>query len=99
MASDNTPDNRRWFDSSLKPVTWASGLITFIFLLMDLLKRWTEETDRMSSVVIALLVLGGLLGCTYVVWRRTTPKSHGDKRRYQYPRLRPWGFVGLLFIP
>jgi tetratricopeptide (TPR) repeat protein len=78
---------------------WITGLIAFVTAVVGFVKLWQGDTGLVTTVLLAIGVGGGTLGCAYLAFKRTLPLVLGGKGTWQYRRWRPWALAGLVIIP
>jgi tetratricopeptide (TPR) repeat protein len=95
---ENTP-RFNWPDLIQKIPGWIMGLIAFVSAVVGFIKLWQGDTGLMTAVLLVVGVGGGLLGCAYLVLKRTPPQVEGGKGTWKYHRWRPLALAGLIVIP
>jgi hypothetical protein len=92
-------NNRNWLDSIKKLPGWITGFIAFVTAVVGFVKLWQGDTGLVTTVLLAIGVGGGTLGCAYLAFKRTPPLVEGGKGTWKYARWRPWALAGLFIIP
>jgi hypothetical protein len=66
--------------------------------VVGFVKLWQGDAGLVTIVLLAIGVGGGTLGCAYLAFKRIPSLLESGKRKWQYPRWRPWALAGLIIL-
>lgn len=93
-----TPREQNLSEFLKKLAASVTGLITFVSAVVGFVRLWQGDTSLVTFVSLSTATIGGWIGCAYYAFARTPPLVQDGSGTWRYPRLRPFGLVGLVVI-
>lgn len=78
---------------------WATGVITFLTLLVGFVILFRDNQHLVFVLIIFISSFALVIICAYVILKKTSPLIIGGKGLYKYTKIRPYAlFVGIAIL-